>query len=227
MNKIFELNKVTYITSFNNNFKKRIINDLSGEIQVPKDYGVVSIFGDDHEKLTATLKLLSGLVEPTEGKLSNSFDSSLLPFIPSHNSNVPWLNVIENVNLAFGGLKNGANEDVRKAIEATELDGYESHYPSEKSDGFQFRMSVARALSVRPPCILVDDPFRAADRHVRDEIAQLLRKVAEEYKLFIVLATSDYVQGIQAGKIYYWFYDAEICKLKQVIGADNVLSLIR
>jgi len=188
---------------------------------------VVSIFSDDSAIQSALLKLLSGLIEPTDGQVISAFKESPLPFIPSGNSTLPWLNVIENVSIPFGAGRVEDSVSIRKAIEITELDGYESHYPSGISRGFHFRIALARALAIEPPCILIEDPFMGCDRQVRDEIAQLLHTVAEEYNIFIVLTTADYVQGINAGEIYYWFYNTEISKLEQIIGAENVLSLIR
>ena len=227
MNKIFEFKNVSYVTSLKGNFHKRVLNNLSAEIQLPDDHGVVSIFSDDISIQGAILKLLSGLEKPTEGQITSAFKDPLLPFIQSGISTLPWLNVIENVTIPFGPGKAEVSESVRKAIEITELDGYETHYPSEKSRGFQFRIALARALAIEPPCILIEDPFAGCDRQVRDEIAQLLHNAAAEYKISIVLTTADHVQGIHAGEIYYWFYNTEISKLEQIIGADNVLSLIR
>ncbi len=227
MNKIFELKNAGYIASLKGNFKKRIINNLTAEIQLPDSYGIVSIFGEEESGRLELLRLLSGLDKPAEGSVTSAFGGSPLPFIPSNPSTLPWLNVIENVSLPnkLNGIEDP--ESIRRAIEITGLEGYEAHYPSEKSSGFLFRMALARALTVKPPCLLIDEPFNHSSRELRDEITHMLLKVAEEYKMFIVLATADHVQGINAGKIYYWFHNKEISKLEQVIGADNVLSLIR
>jgi NitT/TauT family transport system ATP-binding protein len=227
MNKIFELKNVSFVASLKGNFKKRVINKLTSEIQLPDDYGVVSIFGEDDSSRLELLRLLAGLDKPVEGSITGTFDISPLPFIPSQPSTLPWLNVLENISLPLRLNRKDDPESIGKAIEITGLDGYEAHYPSEKSEGFLFRMELARALAIKPPCILIDEPFLHNSREGRDEITQLLLKVAEEYKIFIVLTTSDHVQGINVGKIYYWFHNEEISKLEQVIGADNVLSLMR
>lgn len=227
MNKIFELKNVGYTACLKGNFKKRTINNLTAEIQLPDKYGIVSVFGEKDSGRLELLRLLAGLDKPAEGSITSAFSITPLPFIPSSPSTLPWLSVEENISLPLKLRGEEDSESVRRAIEVTGLDGYETHYPSEKSSGFLFRMALARALATKPPCLLIDEPFSHESRESREEITQLLLKVAEEYRIFIVLTTSDHIQGINAGKIYYWFHNKEISKLDQVIGADNVLSLIR
>jgi len=139
---------------------------------------------------------------------------------------LPWLNVIENVSIASKLAGGGDSASVEKAIEMTELDGYETHFPAEKSHGFLFRVALARALSIMPPCVVIDDPYVACSKEVQDEITGLLRKVASELKIYIIVSTSNYAQGVAVGDVYYWFTNKEITKLTQVVGADNILSMI-
>ncbi len=227
MNKIFELKDVGFVASLKGNFKKRIVHNLTSEIKLPESYGIVSVFGEDDSGRLELLRLLAGLDTPATGSVTSAFSVSPLPFIPSRPSTLPWLNVVENVSLPNKPVKGGSADSVKRALEITGLDGYETHYPADNGSGFLFRVALARALAANPPCLLIDEPFHHKSRESREEITQLLIKVAEEYRIYIILTTSDLIQGINAGKIYYWFHNKEISKLEQVIGADNVLSLIR
>ena len=79
---------------------------------------------------------------------------------------LPWLSVLDNVELALEAFDISRTERREKAIQAIDmvgLDGFESAYPKELSGGMCQRVGLARALVVDPTIILMDEPFSALD----------------------------------------------------------------
>jgi NitT/TauT family transport system ATP-binding protein len=77
---------------------------------------------------------------------------------------LPWLTVQQNVELAMQArdVPEGQRRDkALRAIDLIGLDGFESAYPKELSGGMRQRVGFARALSVEPDALLMDEPFSA------------------------------------------------------------------
>jgi NitT/TauT family transport system ATP-binding protein len=93
---------------------------------------------------------------------------------------LPWLTVQQNVELAMQArdVPEGARRDkALRAIDLIGLDGFESAYPKELSGGMRQRVGFARALSVEPDALLMDEPFSALDvltaANLRGELTRL------------------------------------------------------
>ena len=93
---------------------------------------------------------------------------------------LPWLTVIENVELGLEARGVGRTERTKRALRAIDLvglDGFESAYPKELSGGMKQRVGFARALVVEPKVLFLDEPFSALDvltaENLRGEIDDL------------------------------------------------------
>ena len=93
---------------------------------------------------------------------------------------LPWLTVIENVELGLEARGVGRTERTKRALKAIDLvglDGFESAYPKELSGGMKQRVGFARALVIEPKVLFMDEPFSALDvltaENLRGEIDDL------------------------------------------------------
>jgi ABC-type nitrate/sulfonate/bicarbonate transport system ATPase subunit len=146
------------------------------------------------------LRLISGLDKNYEGEilLNGKKNKSILPFIPEKPSSFPWYNVIGNINLSLsilGKEKKLLKNEVQEIIELVGLTGYEKHYPNNKSYGFRFRISLARALVISPLIILLDDSFKLMDSETRNEIYELIVNIAAKKNIFFLLASSNITEA--------------------------------
>ena len=104
----------------------------------------------------------------------------------------PWRTVIDNI--AFGLEMKGMPKDERYRIAGQYLDlvnlsQFKYSYPSELSGGMRQRVAVARALTLDPVLLLMDEPFGALDAQTRNMLQKELLDIWEETKKTIVFIT--------------------------------------
>jgi NitT/TauT family transport system ATP-binding protein len=143
---------------------------------------MVAIVGPSGCGKSTMLRLASGLSQPTLGTISAADDN--LGYVFQDATLLPWRNVQRNVELLaeLAGLPSA--ERTRLAAEAialTGLQGFERHRPRALSGGMRMRVSLARALTMRPRLFLFDEPFGALDEITRERLnAELLGLFASE-----------------------------------------------
>ena len=146
---------------------------------------VLALLGRSGSGKSTLLRIMAGLIPPSEGTVSSDGG-------PLHGSNpnvsmvfqsfalLPWLTVLENVELGLEARDVPRATRSRKAFKAIDLvglDGFESAYPRELSGGMKQRVGFARAFVVEPKVLFMDEPFSALDvltaENLRGEIDDL------------------------------------------------------
>jgi nitrate/nitrite transport system ATP-binding protein len=145
----------------------------------------VSLIGHSGCGKSTLLNIVTGLLQPSEGDifLANREITGPGPdrgVVFQNHSLLPWLTCFENVQLAvervFGSTekKRAVKERVHRALELVQLGHAEHKYPHELSGGMKQRVGIARALSIEPKVLLLDEPFGALDAltraHLQDEL---------------------------------------------------------
>jgi putative ABC transport system ATP-binding protein len=181
------------------------LKDVSLEV-TPGEF--VAVMGPSGCGKSTLLHLLGGLDQPTSGtvsidgqKLNGLTDDELtelrrrnIGFVFQFFNLIPVLTARENAALpiTLDGAKSAdaaakAEEWLRKMEMGDRLD----HRPDQLSGGQQQRVAVARALTTDPALILADEPTGNLDTRSSDEIAALLRQVANEWGRAVVVVTHD------------------------------------
>ena len=177
------------------------LQDVSLSVR-PQEF--VSLLGRSGCGKTTLLRILAGLVHPTQGQVlaggrplwnegnrdSETIRKLGIVFQDAHL--FPWYTVEENVALPL--KLRGMNKGDRKArahelCELLGLSGFERSYPKELSGGMRQRVAIARALSYNPSILLMDEPFGALDALTRDKMNIELQALAAASKATVVLVT--------------------------------------
>ncbi len=160
----------------------------------------VSIVGRSGCGKSTLLRILSGLVEPTSGRISVMGQSTRdyqkrkkFGFVFQEASLFPWKTAAENVELPLQILGWGS-EPERKAraaelLDLVQLGGFGRHYPAQLSGGMRQRVAIARALSYEPEILLMDEPFGALDEFTRREMHDQLIRIWRQRSLTVLFVT--------------------------------------
>lgn len=139
---------------------------------------VVALLGPSGAGKSTCLRIMSGLLEPTEGEIRShgavlhgiNLDVSL---VFQSGALFPWETVYSNIELAIQPLGLDEAEErsrIRKAIDLVGLEGFEEAYPRELSGGMKQRVGIARALVMERPVLFLDEPFSALDVMTADTL---------------------------------------------------------
>jgi len=151
---------------------------------------IIAILGKSGSGKSTLLRILAGLIQPTEGTVIYRGRSVLAPargisMVFQNFALLPWLTVMQNVELgleALGVDPEERRERALKAIDTIGLDGFESAFPKELSGGMRQRVGLARALVVNPDVLLMDEPFSALDVLTADNLKSDLLDLWQERK---------------------------------------------
>ena len=179
------------------------IADLTFEVSAGE---IVSIVGPSGCGKTTLLKVLAGLLSPTDGTIL--FQAKAVKGVPPglamvfqeySRSLLPWTTVSANIELPLRYQRVDARERLRRVFESLEavgLSGFGNRYPWQLSGGMQQRVAIARALAYQPKLLLMDEPFASVDAQTRADLEDLVATVRDRFDITIVLVTHDIDEAV-------------------------------
>ncbi|RZO15939.1 MAG: ABC transporter ATP-binding protein [Candidatus Thioglobus sp.] len=147
----------------------------------------------DLERHTSGEILVNG-VSPDEARQNRAYG-----YVFQAPALYPWRTVRRNVMLPLEIMGIGRDErEARSAryLELVNLTGFENKYPWQLSGGMQQRVSIARALSVEPELLLMDEPFGALDEITRDHLNQQLLELWRKTGKTVVFVTHSIPEAV-------------------------------
>jgi NitT/TauT family transport system ATP-binding protein len=167
----------------------------------------LSLVGPSGCGKTTLLRIIAGLIEPSEGerRLSLAADGGgpmsrgRIGFVFQDPTLMPWGTVADNVLLPFriaGRAGPAERERVGTELRAVGLTGFERAYPRELSGGMRMRVSIARALVTDPDLLLLDEPFAALDEITRMALNDDLLRLWEARRTTVVFVTHSVFESV-------------------------------
>jgi spermidine/putrescine ABC transporter ATP-binding subunit len=167
----------------------------------------VTLLGPSGCGKSTTLRIIAGLMKPTSGSVlfagrdvtaANAADRNIGMVFQSL-ALFPHMTVAENV--AFGlkmrGVAAAAIEKrVKRMLEMVQLDQLAGRYPSQMSGGQQQRVALARAIAIEPSILILDEPFGALDRKLREAMQVELHQLTREMKMTALFVTHDQEEAL-------------------------------
>jgi len=177
------------------------IEDVSFDVA---ENAFVTIVGPSGCGKSTTLRMISGLMQPSSGTVTYRdrmvqgpirdvgmvFQSPVL---------LPWRTALKNV--LFMAEMQGKDPRAHHAralelIRLASLEGFEDRYPHELSGGMQQRVAICRALLLNPGLLLMDEPFGALDIMTREKMGFELQKIWSATKTTVIFVTHSITEAV-------------------------------
>lgn len=198
--------------------EREVVSRLS--LRLPKG-ALLTLLGPSGCGKTTVLRMIAGFVEPSDGDILID-GTDVTKLIPEHRPTsimfqsyalFPHMTVFENI--AFGlRLRRVKGAEMRRRVtemlDLVDLGQLANRYPAQLSGGQQQRTALARSLVIGPKVLLLDEPFAALDRDLRERMQIELRKLQQTLGITMVVVThdqhealilSDYVAVMNKGRI--------------------------
>ena len=189
-------------------------NTDSGEFEALRDVDLkirqgefVSLIGHSGCGKSTVLNIVAGLLPATLGgvfldgkEISEPGPDRAVVF--QHHALMPWLSVYENVELAvkavFKGKKSRAEikEWILHNLALVNMSHAVEKMPHEISGGMKQRVGIARALSMQPKVLLMDEPFGALDALTRAQLQDSTMKIQAELGNTVIMITHDVDEAV-------------------------------
>jgi NitT/TauT family transport system ATP-binding protein len=149
---------------------------------------------------TTLLRAIADLVRPSDGTVQvdgmspqEARRAGVFAYVFQSATLFPWRTVLDNVCLPLDVTRYPSRGQRRKlarqALERVGLEGFMRYYPDQLSGGMKMRVSIARALVMRPRVLLMDEPFGALDEVTREAMNQEVHELCRDTGQTVVFVT--------------------------------------
>ncbi len=166
----------------------------------------ITIIGHSGCGKSTLLNMVAGFNKPTTGEVTLQSRRITKPgpdrmVVFQNYSLLPWMSAFDNVNLAVKNVfpdksKAERTEIVMSHLAMVGLADAANKKPKQLSGGMKQRVSIARALAIRPQILILDEPFGALDILTREELQEELLKIWQEQKITVLMITHDIDEAI-------------------------------
>ncbi|UBF25254.1 nitrate ABC transporter ATP-binding protein [Kovacikia minuta CCNUW1] len=150
---------------------------------------------------TTLLNMVSGFSKPTTGEVRLQGKRITRPgpermVVFQNYALLPWKTAFENVYLAVNSVypdkpRREKLEIVREHLAMVGLEEAANKKPGQLSGGMKQRVSIARALSIYPQVLILDEPFGALDAITREELQDELLQIWSQHRVTVMMITHD------------------------------------
>jgi NitT/TauT family transport system ATP-binding protein len=168
--------------------------------------GWASLIGASGCGKSTLLRIFADIVKPTSGAATlhglspaQARAERTFALVSQQSTLLPWRKIAENVELGLevaGIAKSERQARAAEAIELVGLKGFERAFPYELSGGMRQRAAIARALTLRPRFLLMDEPFGALDELTREKLNFELLRILNETDATLLLVTHSISEAI-------------------------------
>ncbi len=176
------------------------------DLAVP-DGEILTILGPSGSGKTTLLKMVAGFELPDQGGVElagrditySTPASRGIGMVFQSYALFPHMRVAENVAFPLE-MRQVARSDIRarvtKALALVGLTGYETRYPRQLSGGQQQRVALARAVVFEPRLLLLDEPFGALDRKLREQMQLEVKRLQRQLGITALFVTHDQEEAL-------------------------------
>ena len=170
------------------------VRDVSLQVEAGQ---FISIVGASGCGKTTLLRIVDGLITPTRGQVWVDGQAVNRPgpdrgFVFQQDALFPWRTLLDNVIFGLeiqGRSRKESRERAAGLLSLVGLDGFEHHFPHELSGGMRQRANLARALTIDPDVLLMDEPFASLDAQTREIMQSELLRIWRSNRKTVLFVT--------------------------------------
>lgn len=160
----------------------------------------VAVIGPSGAGKTTLLNIVAGLDQRYEGDVvhtvgANGTLDARVAYVFQAPRLMPWLTALDNVRLVLP-QEAGSIEVAREILAEVGLQGFEDAYPGQLSGGMQRRVALARAFSVKPLLLLMDEPFASLDEPLAWRLRGGLHELWSHHRPTVLFVTHDLTEAL-------------------------------
>ena len=161
----------------------------------------VTLLGKSGSGKSTLLNIISGVVEPTAGEVrfeveGGSGDVTLGHVFQSPRL-LPWNTLVRNIEYVHENNPNYTRTLAEDYLDLVELTEHYDKYPTQISGGQKQRVGIARALSIDPEILLMDEPFSALDEITAEQLRTQLMDIWSQLNKTVFFVTHDITEAIE------------------------------
>ncbi|HEX5936196.1 MAG TPA: ABC transporter ATP-binding protein [Actinomycetota bacterium] len=160
----------------------------------------VSMVGPSGCGKSTFLNIVSGIETPSSGSVTVTADDggpAKLGYVFQDPRLLPWRTVMSNLLYVHREKNDATRARISRYLEMVGLEGFEHMYPAHLSGGMQQRVGIARAFSVEPDLLLMDEPFSHLDAITARTLREELQSIWEQTKKTVLFVTHDVLEAVQ------------------------------
>ncbi len=160
----------------------------------------VSMVGPSGCGKSTFLNIVSGVEAASSGGVKVSAEGggpARLGYVFQDPRLLPWRTVLDNILYVHDKKDDETRARIGRYVDLVGLNGFERMYPAHLSGGMQQRVGIARAFSVEPDLLLMDEPFSHLDAITARLLREELQSIWEETRKTVLFVTHDVLEAVQ------------------------------
>lgn len=201
--------------------EKTVLADLSINFTKGK---VTALLGKSGSGKSTLLQIINGMIRPQKGEvkvLGKDFDYQnaseirlQIGYVVQQVGLFPHMTIAENISL-LGKITNQSKSQIRERthflLDSVRLtQDYLKKYPHQLSGGEQQRVGLCRALFLKPPLLLMDEPFASLDYTTRTGIYQYFRLLQETEPCSVIIVTHQFEEAEYLADDFIWLENGKV-----------------
>lgn len=193
---------------------RMVIEDLTKEFDTPQGREVVfedidleiepgsfvTLIGKSGSGKSTLLNIISGVLEPTSGGVkfeTEDGDPAEIGHVFQSSRLLPWDTCTRNIELVHENNPDYTDDLAHEYLDLVGLSDQYDKYPTQLSGGQEQRVGIARALSIDPEILLMDEPFSSLDEITAEELRTQLIDIWQDLNKTVFFVTHDINEAVQ------------------------------
>lgn len=177
--------------------RETVFSDLNFEVE-PGSF--VTLIGKSGSGKSTLLNIINGVLEPTEGRVvleSEDGSEATLGHVFQDPRLLPWNSCVRNIQYVHEDNPDYTDELAHRYLDMVGLKDHYDKYPTQLSGGQQQRVGIARALSIDPDILLMDEPFSNLDEITAENLRNELLEIWQDLDKTVFFVTHDITEAVE------------------------------